>query len=139
MVVVAKVTVWDAVISGMVVVVKVIVVDVLLDVGFIQVDVIIFVLKFASSVSCCWIDVSSDVAVDLSMDALTDVMFDVLPAEVLAGGGNANAFVGVTITSELPMSTPLEEFSRGAAFDCWPLALLNCDRVLQTWMPLYHV
>ena len=47
MVVVAKVTVWDAVISGMVVVVKVIVVDVLLDVGFIQVGVIIFVLKFA--------------------------------------------------------------------------------------------
>ena len=81
---------------------------------------------------------SSDVDVELSMDALTDVMFGVLPAEVLAGA-NANAFAGVTIASEFPMSTPLEEFGRGAAFDCRLLTLLNCDHVLQTWMPSYHV
>ena len=36
---------------------------------------------------------------------------------------------------ELPVTTPLGEFSRCAAFDCRPLALLDCARVLQTRIP----
>ena len=47
---------------------------------------------------------------------------------------------------ECPVSTPLKEFSRPLAllgcatpFDCRPLALLDCTRVLQAQMPSYHV
>ena len=33
----------------------------------------------------------------------------------------------------------LKQFGCWAAFDCWPLALLDCAHVLQAWMPSYHV
>ena len=38
---------------------------------------------------------------------------------------NANAFAGVVTALEFPVSTPLGECSRSAAFDCRPLALLD--------------
>ena len=39
----------------------------------------------------------------------------------------------------LVMPAPLEGFSCGATFDCRPMAALNCDHVLQAWMPSYQV
>ena len=59
--------------------------------------------------------------------------------ELLLAGVGANAFTIVVAALEFPVSTPLEECSRCVAFDCWPLALLDCDSVLQAWMPSYHV
>ena len=39
----------------------------------------------------------------------------------------------------LVMTAPSEGFGCGAAFDCRPMAALNCDPVLQAWMPPYQV
>ena len=105
-VVVVKVPVWDAAIIGMVVVVEVLVIDVLVGVEFIEVGVVVIVLKFALSASCS-VNVPPDVTVDWFMDVLTGVMFGVLTRiciDVLAGM-NANAFA-------VPVSTSFEGFSR---------------------------
>ena len=134
-IVVVKVLVWDAAIVNMVEVVEVLATEVLPDVEVIIMGVILNVLKVALTVSCSSVYVSSGVAVDLSMDAL---MLDVLSRigiEVVADL-SANDFAVVMTALEFPVSTPLEEFSRSAAFDC---LLLDCARVLQTWMPSYHV
>ena len=48
---------------------------------------------------------------------------------------SANAFAVVMTLLEFPVTTPLGEFSRSAALDCRPLALLDCARVLQTRIP----
>ena len=121
MVIVVKVMVCAAAIFNKV---DVLVIDVLDGVENIVVGVIVIVLKFALPVSCS-VDVLSDVAVDLFMDTLADV--------------STNAFAVVMTVLEFPVSTKLEGFSRLAAFDCRPLALLDCARVLQAWMPSYHV
>ena len=131
---VVKVLMWDAAIVGRAVGVEVLAIDVMVDVEFIEV---VIVLKFALSVPY----VSSDVAIDLFMGTLADIIIDVLTGigvEVLTDV-SANAFAVVMIALEFPVSTPLEGFSRCAAFDCRPLALLDCARVLQAWMPSYHV
>ena len=140
--VVVKVLVWAAAIFDMVAVaeVPVLVIDVLVDVGFIMVCVIVIVLNFSLSASYS-VGVSFDVTVCLSMDTLTDILVGVLPAICIEALSvmNANVFTVVKTALEFPVSTPLEEFGRCAAFDWRPLALLDCDRVLQTWMPSYHV
>ena len=112
-------------------VVNVLVIDVLADVGLI---VVVIVSRFVMSVSYS-IDVpSSGMAVDLFMNALADIMISVLTIigiEVMAGvTGSALEFL---------FSTPLEEFSRWAAFDCRAIAIFRSDRALQAWMPSYHV
>ena len=75
-------------------------------------------------------DVSSDRAVDLFVEAFTDVMLGVLLG------------IGIEVLSDtneiFSMLTPVEAFSRCPAFDCRPLALLDCACDLQTWMPSYH-
>ena len=110
-VVVVKVSVWDAAIIGMVVVIEVVVlvIDVLVGVEFIEV---VTVLKFALSVSYSG-NVLSGVTVDWFMDVLTDVMIGVLTGidiEMLAGV-NATAFTVMVTALEFPVSTSLEEFS----------------------------
>ena len=45
----------------------------------------------------------------------------------------------VVTAFEFGMPASLYEFSCCAVFDCWPMALLNCARALQAWMPSYHV
>ena len=98
----------------------------------IVVGVIVIVLKFVFPVSYSVSVSSSGVAVDLFMDALADVTI-----AVLAGIGMD--VLAVMTALEFPVSTPLERVSRCAAFDCRSRALLDCSRVLQTWMPSYHV
>ena len=110
-------------------------IDVLADVG-ILVSVIVIVLPVLYS-----LDVSSEAAADLLMGALAEAILGVLTGigvEVLADV-SANAFVVAMPALEFPMSTSLEEFSRCAAFDCRPLDLLDCVRVLHTWRPSYQV
>ena len=49
---------------------------------------------------------------------------------------NANMLAGVTCV----MPATLEGFSCSAAFDCRPIIFSpNRDRVLQAWIPSYHV
>ena len=125
----------------MVVVAEVFTIDVLADVEIIVVGVIAIVLKFTLPVSYS-VDVSSS-------DADVDLLIDALAAVILVGltgigigmlaDLNANVFTVVKTALEFPVSTPLEGFGRCAAFDWWPLALLDCDWVLQTWMPSNHV
>ena len=96
-------------------------------------------LEVAAPVSYS-VDVLVDVAADMLMDALTDMILGVLPAigvDVLMDV-NVNALAGA-ITVEFVMPAPLEVFNCSAAFDCRPMMALGRDRVLQTWMPSYHV
>ena len=84
----------------------------------------------------------SDTAVDMSVDVLL-IRFII---DILTGVGadmstevNTKVLAGVMTALEFVISETFKEFSCWAAFDCWPLALLDCGRVLQIWMPSYHV
>ena len=110
-------------------------IDVLINV----VNAVEITLDFAVSASCA-VCVLSDGAVDLSMNTfagvLTVVVISGLPGmdfDVLV-----DVFAGV-MTVKFVMPAPLEGLSCGAAFDCRPMAALNCDHVLQAWMPPYQV
>ena len=127
-------------ISNMVVVDEVLIIAVLVDVEIVVVGDMAIVLEFALSSSYS-VDVPPGVTADLFMEALAGVILGVLTGidiDVLADV-NVNALTVVMTALEFPVSTALEKFSRCAAFDCLPLALLNCGRNLQTCMPSYHV
>ena len=70
--------------------------------------------------------------VDILMEASAGIDVDVL-VDV-----NGNAFAGV-IAVTFNMPAPLEGLNCRAAFDCRPIAALDCASVLQAWIPLYHV
>ena len=85
--------------------------------------------------------VVSDVAVDLLMDALTDITLSVM-TDIDVGvlvDVNVNVCAGEMIAFDFAISSPLEKFRRRAAFDCRPMAALDCIGVLHAWMPSYHV
>ena len=132
-VVVVKVLVWVTAIINILVELEVLVSGVLVDAECIVVAVIVIVLEFALTVSYS-VDVASDVDVDFGVMLR---VFSWIGIEVLADV-NKNAFAVVTAL-DFPVRTPLEEFSTCAAFDCRPLALLDCASVSQVWMPSYHV
>ena len=139
-VVVVNVLLWVAAMIDMVVVVEVLVIDVLTGVEIIVVGAIVIVLEFASPESYS-VDVPANVPIDLFVDMSAGVMLGFLPVidiEVLVDV-NTNDFTVAMTVLEFPVSIPLEGFSRWAEFDCRPLALLDCARVLQIWMPSYHV
>ena len=125
---VTKVLVRDAAIMNMAAVVEVLFIVLLTGMEIVVVGVIRVDLKSAVSVSYS-VDMPSALAVDLSMVALAITMLGVLLGigiAVLADvNANANAFVLVMTALDSPVPTPLEEFSRWAAFDCRPLALLD--------------
>ena len=77
----------------------------------------------------------SGVTVDMFGDAsLIIIMIGVVT------GVSVDVLAGVMAALEFAIiSEPFKEFSCSAACDCWPLPLLDCARVLQTWMPAYHV
>ena len=150
-VVVVKVLVWAGEVINMVLEVLaidvrgMIVVIAMLDDVEIIVAAVVIALEFAVPVSYS-VDVLSDVVVDALIDALAGVLAGVIIDVVFGIGVEVLADVNVNVCAavmtalvEFPMPTTLEEFSCWAAFDCWPLAVLNCDRVLQAWMPSYHV
>ena len=93
------------------------------------------------SVSCS-VYVLSDGAVDLLTNALAGVLTVVIisglsgiDVDVLVEV-NVNMFAGV----KFDMTASMEGFGCRAAFDCRPMtSLKNRDRVLQAWMPSYHV
>ena len=125
-VLVVEVLVKDTAIMDVVVVVEVMFIGVLADVENVVAGVIVTVFRFSLTVSNT-VDVPSGVAVDLFMDELAGVMLAVLPditIEVLTGV-NGNAFAVIMTALEFSMSSTLEEFSRWAAFDCRPRALLD--------------
>ena len=72
----------------------------------------------------------SNMTVDLLMDALTSMTSGVL-TEVNDDVLYVNANAGVMTALEFAMSGPLEEVRCSAAFNFWPMAALDCDRVLQ--------
>ena len=83
----------------------------------------------------------SDVAVDLLMDALAVILradLTNIDVDVLADV-NAKVFAGVMTAFDFAMSGHPLEFRCWATFDCPPMTVLDCGRVLQTWMPSYHV
>ena len=138
--VVIKVLVCDVETFDIAAVVEVLAIDMLTDLEIIVVVVIVIVLKFVLSGSC-FVNVPSNIFVVLFTDVLTSTMLGILLGigiEVLANV-NTNALTVVMTAFGFPVPTPLGRFSRWAAFDCWPLALLDCARVLQTLMPSYHV
>ena len=125
-VVVGKITVWVAAIIDLVVVVKVLCVDMLVDEEFNVVATTVIVLKFASTVSY-FIDMPSGLVVALCIDASAGVVVGALAGigiKVLSDV-SANSFAVVMTALRFPVSTPLEELSCCAAFDCRPLALLD--------------
>ena len=76
----------------------------------------------------------SNMAVDLLMDALRSIIRGVLiniDVDVL--------FSGVITAFDFAMPGPLAEFRCWTAFDCRPVAALDCASVLQARMPSYHV
>ncbi len=114
------------------------------DVEIIVVAAVVINWEFPVPVSYS-VDVLSDVVVDVLIDALSvlagviiDVVFGI-GVEVLTGVNVNVCAAAMTALVEFPMSTTSEEFCCWAVFDWWPLAVLNCDRVLQAWMPSYHV
>ena len=76
--------------------------------------------------------VTMDVLADVSAGVITNMLVDALDINVLSA---------TTATLEVAMPVQL----RGpmwfcwAEFSCWPMAVLDCDRVLQARMPSYHV
>ena len=85
----------------------------------------------------------SDGGVDLWMDTMAGVMA-VVVISGLSGIGvdvlvdvNVNVFAVMTVKFVMPV--PSGEFSCWAAFDCRPIAALDCCRVLQARIPSYHV
>ena len=89
----------------------------------------------------CSVDVMSDVAVDLLMDTLDGVLTAVLIGGLPGIGAgalvdvNVNVFTGLmSVKFALPAL-----FICCSAFDCGPMPALDCPRVLQAWMPSYHV
>ena len=90
-----------------------------------------------SAVAAEVIDLEFAVPASYSVNVLSDVMIDAL-TEVLNGIDvgmltDFNAFAAVVTALEFDMPTPW------TAFGCWPMALLDCGRVLQAWMPSNHV
>ena len=82
---------------------------------------------------------SSGVSVDFFVDVLTDsILLPGISIEVLTGV-NTNACAVVMTALDFRVATPPEELNRCAGLDCRPRALLDCDRVLHTLMPSYHV
>ena len=88
--------------------------------GVLVVEVLIDVLTvlLAGGIDCVVIGISVEVLADVHVEVCAAVM---------------------TALVELPMPTRVEEFSCWAVFDRWPRDLLNCNHVLQAWMPSYHV
>ena len=125
MVVVTMVEVDTVVMNG------VLCVGVLTNVDVVAVGVIAIVLTFALTESCS-VYVSSGITIDSFVEALAGVMLDVLSEIGVEELADVNTFAFRMTALEFPVPIPLEELSR-------PLALLDCARVLQAWMPSYHV
>ena len=97
------------------------------------------ILDFAR-VACC-VGALYDMAVDLLACGLTVVIIrgvTRIRADALLDV-NVNVFAGVMLEVTFVMPAPIENFRCLAAFDCLPMAALDCDRVLQAWIPSYHV
>ena len=67
-------------------------------------------------------------AVDVLPDELVDVLIDALAGVII---GIATG-IGVGILAGAKINVL-------AALSCWPMAVLDCTRALQAWMPSYHV
>ena len=81
-----------------------------------------------------------DVAIDMFVGVLLLNVVIGLVTGVGVGALPTNILAGVMAALEFAiLPEPFKEFSCSAACDCWPLPLLDCARVLQTWMPSYHV
>ena len=106
-------------------------VDVLINV----VDAVAIVLRFAVSASYS-VYVMSGAEVELLMDEFAGVLTGIILGGLSGAGIDAlvdvsvNVFAGVA-TVRFGISAPLERFSCRAAFECRPMAALDCARVLQ--------
>ena len=96
------------------------------------------VLDFAVSTSC-----SADVLADVVIGALTRAIFGALSdiGPNMLADDNANIFAVVMIALDFTDATPFGEsrFFGWSAFGRWPVAVLDCFRALQAWMPSCHV
>ena len=90
-------------------------------------------IDFGFAVTVSYLDVLSGVAVGVLIDALAAI-----DIAVLADVNVINVFTGVMLV-EFAMSATSKGFGCWTAFDCRRTAVLNCARVLQAWIPSYHV
>ena len=74
--------------------------------------------------------------VDALIDALIEIIMGFLSGIGVAVLTDANVNV---FASEVAVPAPLEGFCGRAAFECRPMADLDCGSVLQDRMPSYHV
>ena len=91
-----------------------------------------FVEVFVVDVAVGVMFIVSDVAVDLLMNALTESIRGVL----------TDIDVGVLVdvnVNDFVIPGPLDEFCCSAAFERRPMGALDCDSVLQAWMPSYQL
>ena len=88
----------------------------------------------------CSADLMSDVLVGMLIDALAGVIISIVFSSGVDVFGEVylNIFALVMTTLDFVTIAP-SKFSCWAAFCCWFIAVLNCLRVLQAWMPSRHV
>ena len=97
------------------------------------------ILEFAL-VTCC-VDALSNMALDLLACGPTVVIIrgvTSIRADALLDV-DVNVFAGVMAEVTFVMPAPIDNCSCLAAFECRSMPALDCDRVLQAWMPSYHV
>ena len=67
------------------------------------------------------------------------VVIVVVETVMLTGAAKSLVWAGAVIDTLVEMLDIDVRFSCGAAFDCRPMAALDCAHVLQARMPSYHV
>ena len=109
-----------------------------------MVNAVTVILDVVVPVSSC-VDAPGGMAVDLFLDMLCGELTVVISVALCSIrvyvllDVNVNVFAGVMLEVTFVMPAPIENFRCLAAFDCLSMAALDCDRVLQAWIPSYHV
>ena len=101
--------------------------------------------KTDSDTSCSWnpsFDIQSvEMGIFFTEWVIVTAFLEVLVVAVVVVlvDVNANVLAGVMTLLNFAISESLKGFSCWAAFDRWPLTLLDCTCVLQAWMPSCQV
>ena len=83
--------------------------------------------------------VGVDTLVGVKIAAAMDLEFAVATFNVVDVLGGLRAGVMIDLEFVLPALLKGSKLFRLAAFSCWSMAILDCARALQVWMPSYHV
>ena len=86
-------------------------------------------------------DMTAGLFIDILADMITGVGSDIDNSNFfcMLVDVDANVFAGTMAFFGLAKPGPSGKVRCGPSFDCWPIGVLDCVNVLQTWMPSYHV